>query len=527
MTFAPITLFVYNRPEHTKKTVEALQKNLLASESDLFIFCDGPKNSEARIMNYEVRKYIKTIMGFKKIEIFEKEKNEGLANSIVAGVTKVVNEYGKVIVMEDDLASSPYFLQFMNEVLNQYESEERVISVHGYLYPMEGSLPETFFLKHASSWGWATWKRGWDLFERDGGKLLEGLKKQHLLKKFNLNGAYNFSGMLERQIAGQTDSWAIRWNASSLVNDKLNLYPGRSLIQNIGQDGSGVHGGNSGRHKVVLSDRKIEVNTIAIAANQTVTLKLEKFFKSFRPSLIKRISSKIPVGTKVWILNFFPNIKKVLKKIRGQIGGVKIVRPNSKLPNYYMFKPRFSTTSTIVDVGCGFDADFSVYMMDKYGLRAIGIDPTLKHKGSLDSLSKKTNSRFLHKLWAISANDGKIVFNESVDNVSGSILENHQNIKSGAIKKYEVESISLENLPRCLKLEKIEYIKLDIEGAEYDLIDKLKKGDLDKYNQIFIEFHHHALPQYSQKDTLDRVKKIESLGFKSFSVDNHDFLFYR
>ena len=531
MTNSPIALFVYNRPEHTRRTVKALQKNFLASESDLFVFCDGYKNHESRIENYEVRKYIKTITGFKSVKIIEREKNWGLAKSIISGVTEIMNQYGKVIVMEDDLESSPYFLKFMNDALEKYKDEERVMCVHGYLYPIKSRLPETFFLKHASSWGWGTWKRGWDLFQSDGAKLMEELKRKSILKKFDIDRAYNFSGMLERQIAGQTDSWAIRWNASCLVNDKLNLYPSISLIQNIGQDGSGAHGGKSERYKVALSNREIKVGNIIIEENKEAYAGLRHYYEGLKLSLYKKIIYKIkkliPVKTKVRLLNFWPNIKKMARKLLGKIRGIKIVTPNPKLPNYYMFKPRFSAASTIVDVGCGYDADFSICMIKMFGLKAIGIDPTLKHQGGLSVLSKKMEGRFTHRPWAISEKNGKIVFNESVDNVSGSILENHQNLKSGAIKKYEVESISLKNLPRRLELEKIEYIKLDIEGAEYGLIDKLEKGDLAQYEQVFIEFHHHCLPHYSKTDTLQKVKKMESCGFKSFTIDNHDFLFYK
>jgi hypothetical protein len=293
MKCAPIVLFAYNRPEHTIKTIEALTKNELAKESDFFVFSDGHKDEGDEEKVREVRRYLKKVIGFKNIEIRESQNNIGLANSIIAGVTEIVNRYGKIIVMEDDLVSSPYFLKFMNEALELYQNEERVISIHGYLYPIAQLVQHTFFLQHASSWGWATWKRGWDLFEKDGQKLLNELEKKNLLKKFDLNGAYNFTGMLKRQIGGLTDSWAIRWNASSLANNKLNLYPGASLIQNIGQDGTGSHRGNSDRHKVVLSTIPIDVRKIALEESPDAAEKLENLFKSFKPSLHARIVRKI------------------------------------------------------------------------------------------------------------------------------------------------------------------------------------------------------------------------------------------
>ncbi|HRU00618.1 MAG TPA: glycosyltransferase, partial [Victivallales bacterium] len=196
MKLAPIALFVYNRPWHTRQTVTALQNNELAAESELVVFSDGPKveknkektkNNEEKVK--EVRDYIKSINGFKTVKIIERTQNLGLANSIISGVTEIVNQYGKIIVLEDDLVTSPHFLRFMNEALDLYEKEEDVISIHGYVYPIP-DLPETFFLKGADCWGWATWKRGWDLFEPDGKKLLRELKEKKLLKRFDFNGTY-------------------------------------------------------------------------------------------------------------------------------------------------------------------------------------------------------------------------------------------------------------------------------------------------------------------------------------------------
>jgi hypothetical protein len=295
---APIALFTYNRPKHLKKTVEALAANELAGESDLFIFSDGPKADSDKEKVEETRKFLRTISGFKSINIKENGTNSGLAPSIIAGVTELVNRFGKAIVMEDDLMSSPYFLRFMNEALDIYENEERVACIHGYLYPIKTEeLPETFFIQHASSWGWATWKRAWDLFEPDGRILMEELRKKNLIRKFNINGSYNFSGMLQRQIDGLTNSWAIRWSATCLTNNKLNLYPHRSLIQNIGQDGSGEHKGNSSRHQVKLAVNAINVSKQNLEINSFATDALAAFYNSFKLTFVKKVILKIK---KLW-----------------------------------------------------------------------------------------------------------------------------------------------------------------------------------------------------------------------------------
>lgn len=294
---SPIALFAYNRPEHLKKTIESLKENYLSKESELFVFSDGPKNEIDAAQISEVRNYLKTISGFKSVSIIERNRNLGLANSIISGVTEIVNEYGKIIVMEDDLVSSEHFLEYMNEALDFYEKEEKVISIHGYVYPVEEKLkkrlPEIFFIKGADCWGWATWKRGWDLFEPDGRKLLRELEERNLLREFDFEGSYPYSNMLRRQIEGQNDSWAIRWYASAFLRGKLTLYPRESLIKNIGQDNSGTHTGNSQLKETILANEKIEISRIPTEENAAAKKILAKYFKSARPGLIKRIINKI------------------------------------------------------------------------------------------------------------------------------------------------------------------------------------------------------------------------------------------
>jgi hypothetical protein len=276
MNLAPIVLFTYKRLWYTKQTVEALQNNLYAEQSHLFIFSDGPKTEKDELKVKEVRKYLKTIKGFKNIEIIERDKNWGLANNIIDGITKVVNQYGRVIVLEDDLVTSPYFLKFMNDGLNIYEEEEKVISIHGYVYPIKG-LPEIFFLRGADCWGWATWKRGWDLFEKDGKKLLDELVKRKLTKLFDFNGAYPYTKMLKDQAEGKVDSWAIRWYASAFIHEKLTLYPGISLVKHIGDLGTHIKG-NTWWLDVELSEKPIFVKRIPPIEDPQIRKKFENFF---------------------------------------------------------------------------------------------------------------------------------------------------------------------------------------------------------------------------------------------------------
>lgn len=293
MEIAPIALFAYNRLWHVQQTVEALQKNELAESSELFMFSDGPKSEADKEKVLAVRKYIKTISGFKSVNIIEREQNLGLANSIITGVTEIVNRYGRIIVLEDDMISSPYFLRFMNEALEFYADEEKVASIHGYIYPVKAQLPETFFLRGADCWGWATWKRGWDLFEHDGKKLYDEIKVKKLEKEFNFDGSFNFMQILKDHIDKKNDSWAIRWYASAFIKNKLTLYPGVSLVNNIGHDGSGIHSVPDGRLNVRLSNRPLKIGNILIQENSVAKKIIIDYFNLLKIPICLRILKKI------------------------------------------------------------------------------------------------------------------------------------------------------------------------------------------------------------------------------------------
>ena len=298
---APIALFVYKRPMLTRQTVEALRQNILADESDLIIFSDGPKNAKITESVQEVRKYINAVDGFKSIKVIEQETNLGLASSIINGVTKACNEYGRVIVLEDDLLTSPYFLLYMNRALDIYKDEHRVISIHGYTYPVSAKLPETYFIEGADCWGWATWKRGWDLFESDGTKLLNEIMMKKQQKEFNFNDSYDYIKMLRNQIKGKNDSWAIRWYASAFLRDKLTLYPGSSLVKNIGIGVSASHGSNilpqpQAIYDSVLATQPIDVSLIPIEESKSSRKAIEEFFRRSRPSIFQRLIARLRKG---------------------------------------------------------------------------------------------------------------------------------------------------------------------------------------------------------------------------------------
>ncbi len=262
---APIALFVYNRPKHTQQTVEALQRNALAIESVLYIFSDASKSSEAAEAVRAVREYIKGVTGFRSISIVERGGNWGLANSITDGVTRLCNEYGRVIVLEDDLVVSPHFLEYMNAALDRYREDERVMQISGHMFPVDITAEtDAVFLPMTTSWGWATWQRAWQHFD-PAATGYEKLKRDvKLRRQFNLDGAYDYFGMLELQLQGKIDSWAVRWHLSVFLRSGITLFPRKTLVRNMGFDGSGTHCEAS--HLVAPLPQGFKVNNYPVVA---------------------------------------------------------------------------------------------------------------------------------------------------------------------------------------------------------------------------------------------------------------------
>ncbi len=242
--YAPIALFVYNRPDFTEKTLQAIGKNLLASQSRLFIFSDAPKN-EKDIQNVKkVRKIIrKYASSFLKTEIIEQKENKGLANSIVQGVSQLLNVYDKIIVLEDDLLSTPYFLKYLNKALGLYENSPQVCSVAGFS-PIRINAPnypyDVYACYRSSSWGWATWKRVWQKTDWSKNKLKNWLNDPQLLKEASLKMGEDIPGSLLNQFLGKIDSWAIIFAMHIFSQKGLTIYPTQNMIKHIGY-GNSVH----------------------------------------------------------------------------------------------------------------------------------------------------------------------------------------------------------------------------------------------------------------------------------------------
>jgi hypothetical protein len=289
---APIALFVYNRPDHTRRTLQFLKQNELATDSRLFIFSDGPKNAKQAEKVAEVRALIKQVKGFKSVEIIQRSSNLGLANSVISGVSQLMEEYGQAIVFEDDLITSPYTLRYFNDALLRYQNEDQVMHIGAYMYPLpiaeSEQLPETFFFRAATSWGWATWARAWQHFNPD----VEALMKQFdadQKHQFSIEGSMNFWKQMEELKSGKNNSWAIRWYASIFLKGGLTLNPSHSLVSNIGHDGSGVHSGINEIYNVSIHPQPVKHFPEGIAEHAAAYNFIKIFLKNRKGNLWQRV----------------------------------------------------------------------------------------------------------------------------------------------------------------------------------------------------------------------------------------------
>jgi hypothetical protein len=290
---APVVLFIYNRPDHTRRTLASLAANPLSEHTDLIIYADGPKKPEHKPSVEAARSVARGARGFKSVRMTERERNLGLANSIIAGVTEVCETYGRVIVVEDDLVLSPSFLTFMNAGLDRYQQEDRVMQVSGYMFPVTrpDDLPPSFFSRLATSWGWATRRDAWRLFEADSKKLLQRIDERGA-RAFDLDGAFPYREMLEQQSRGDLDVWGARWYASMFLRDGLCLYPARSLVSNIGMDGSGEHCDPSTAYDVELWPEAPTLFPPTIELSAAGERAIKNFFHDLRRPSLRNIAAR-------------------------------------------------------------------------------------------------------------------------------------------------------------------------------------------------------------------------------------------
>lgn len=477
---APIVLFVYNRLWHAKRTVEALEENVYSNESEIFIFSDGPKNNYDEENVRQVREYIRTIHGFKDIHIVEREKNFGLSDSLISGISSVVNQQGKIIVLEDDILTSPFFLKLMNEALALYEKDENILSIHGYTFPIDGILPQTFFLKAPSLWGWATWQRAWQYFERDGKKLLSQLNKKKLTDRFDFNNSYSYLKVLENQVEEKSDSWAIRWYASGFLADKLTLHFGTSLTYNTGNDGTGIHCDITDIYDTQLEEKSFDLTRIPVEENITVLMQYENSLSKWK--MQGRFDSNLKCGS----------LDYLLKKLLGE----KI---------------------SFIDVGA-YEGEFTDYMNSNFNIHnALLIEPL---PDRVQFLNEKYSSNASIKIinCAIGDTIGEKDFIITEDKTQSSLLQPRSFKKKQNVIKVHISTLD-HIIMKKYKLPSIDLIKIDSQGFDLRILRNTKNA-IERFSPIIItEFIFHPLYK-EQGEYFEQLSFFKDIDYKFGGIFN-------
>lgn len=258
MPNSPIVVFAFNRPAHLSRLLESLRLNDAIIDSQIYLYIDGPRDETDNILVNEVFKVAQNFGLNHPLIIKKSQENMGLAASILRGLNELFEMHDTLIVLEDDLVLGRHFLDFCNDGLKKYKDNHEIGSIQGYSL-IEHERDKPYFLRGADCWGWATWKDRWELFCSDSKKLLSTLEKSNQSFEFDLRGSYPYTNMLRREAQGEVNSWAIRWHASMFLHNKISLYPGKSLVENAGFDGSGTHY-SSGDHLISQpTNKRIEM----------------------------------------------------------------------------------------------------------------------------------------------------------------------------------------------------------------------------------------------------------------------------
>lgn len=291
---APVLLFVFSRPIHTRQTLKFLAANEVASESDLIVYADAARNEKEVAAVSEVRQLVKSVQGFRSVTVVERQSNYGLARNIIDGVAEVCQKYGRVIVLEDDLVTSPNFLTFMNQALDQYQDKKQVWHISGWNYPIDATgLGDAFFLRVMNCWGWATWADRWQHFEKDTEKLIAEFDKD-MIQKFDLENSGIFWSQVLSNQKRLINTWAIYWYATIFKNNGLCLNPALSYVDNIGLDGSGTHGSQERTSYSTQLNRNSQPSfPLEIKEHATGIERIIRFYQRIKPTLASRIKRKL------------------------------------------------------------------------------------------------------------------------------------------------------------------------------------------------------------------------------------------
>jgi len=529
MSFAPIAIFAYNRPAHLQKALDALAVNPEAIESNLHIFCDGPKpnsNSDNLKNINKVIKIAQTEDRFDKINAIVSDKNLGLSKSIINGVTKVIEEHGNIIVLEDDILVGKNFLKFMNEGLQFYKEEENVYGVTGYCFPSSKQIKQpTYFLPIISSWGYATWADRWEKINFNGYELLKEVLDRNLQNDLNF-GHLDYFQMLKDQVAGKNDSWAVRFYVSMYFNKGVFLFPDKPLLQNIGLDGSGFHCLTLGEEVKIDNDNFIN----------TTDIDIEKLNLEVNPQIVKNIKKGNLNNNKFFMRSIKKKIKKIIAPEILQLIKRKFKFKQNKELERLMEMPRFTQTNTILlgkkmvlADGASYvfmfneifqeniykfkTSNSTPYIIDggaNIGLstiyfkslfpksKIVAFEPDIKIfkilKENVESFGLKDVDLVNKGLWK---ENTKLAFNSEGADAGAINMDSHKSKSSNKIKVVDLKPYLNQ---------RVEFLKLDIEGSE-TIVLKAIESSLHNVEKIFVEYHSYIGQEQTLNEIIEILKK--------------------
>jgi hypothetical protein len=525
--YAPIALFVYKRPNHTKSVIEALLKNKEAKDSILYVFADGAKNSALKSeleSIEEVRKIISKIEGFKQVIITERESNFGLKNNIISGISNVLEKFNSVIVLEDDIIPEIGFLKYMNDALFLYENEDKVMHISAFIYPIKTKIiSDTFFYNVNSCWGWGTWKRAWVHFEDNPLKVFQKVNQNYNEFKFNGGQKNFFFKQLENNVNGTLKSWAVLWHSAIYLNNGLCLHPSKSLITNIGFDNSGENSGAGKLHGLDNITQKIKVEKLDIKRGEQSHLEIsklvmqnfnnnsnnnlktlaKKFFKKLLKLKLFNSNEQIELNRIKVLPRYVKSRTTFLNKEIEFVDSTTYIYGINEIFKTNIYKFNASSNEPLI-IDCGANIGLSViYFKQLYPhaiIKAFEPDPKIFNTltFNVNSFGFKEVELFQKAIWK---QNETLQFKQE-GGFSGRIpmANDEHNI-------IEVEAISLQEI---IANKKIDFLKIDIEGAEYEVL-KSCKDNLQNVEHIFIEYHSHQ----DEKQTLHEILEIlTNQGFR-------------
>lgn len=526
MKLAPIALFIYNRPEHTRKTLEALKNNELAKDSVLFVYADGPKDNattQELLKIEQTRDVIKRKKWCGEVHFIESKENKGLANSVIQGINEIMTDNSSVIVLEDDIVVNSGFLRYMNNGLNLYENEKRVFGVSGYKFDSVSSIKDkTYFLPVMSSWGYGIWKRSWDKIDFDSNNLMKKVKGKKLKNKMRF-GKFNFFNMLEQQLNGEIDSWAVRFYTSMIIEEGLFLFPHKSLLKNIGLDGSGVHCAITDSQDLETIDG-LDISKISVKVNRKILNKFNKAsIKLFSLKELKKIIRELIAPE---ILQFYRRKKSV--KQHGKFEDLKnvdrFVEKKINLKN---------TEFTVPDSASFLFMHDEIFEKGIYKFKTLNKTPYIIDGGANIGLSVM----YFKEIYP----DAQIVAFEPDPYIYNVLNENIGNLKFDGVKcvnkglwDEETDLTFLtegadagtmyysndDNSDHLIKVKttslapylnkRVDFLKLDIEGAEFTVLKDVE-SKLDVVQNIFVEYHSFV---DKEQDLSELLLVLKNAGFR-------------